>query len=74
MNDWDQWRTSRNNFLENLLSCLEKYCHDITRDAKQGDKLALTIIDRYDILSKSFDPMTEALLEKSINEYRMVKT
>ena len=71
--NWDQWRASRNNFLENLLPFLQKYCQDITRDAKKGNKTALTIVDLYDMISASFDPEIEILLEKSINEYRMVK-
>ena len=68
MND-DPWHSARLAFKTSLLPALHRVGKRIGEKAQTGDAQAKRIIELYEMLHRSFDPLTFMQLEKALEEW-----
>jgi len=69
----DSWSSSRDEFRSVTLPKLSLIGKQIGEMASAGDVVAQDIIQKYEMLRRSFDPMTHILLKKAIEIYETSK-
>ena len=69
----DQWASARDDFRRGVLPLLERDGLAIGKAAYAGNNNALRIIKYYEMLHRSFDPMTLQLMKDAMKEYGVMK-
>jgi hypothetical protein len=63
------WTSAVDDFHDVLLPKLKKIGMEIGEKARAGDELCRKIIGHYDMLARSFDPVTYMFLKEGVEQY-----
>ena len=68
------WDDAYHSFMENVMPQLEVHGRTIGQAAQGGDDLAGKVLQHYQLLARSFDPMSAKLVEDALNEWLATQT
>lgn len=63
------WQEDHNVFINETVHVLSKYGYDIGEKAKAGNEVCIKIMQYYEMLYRSFDPITHLLIKNEIEKY-----